>query len=554
MSEFIEITEAQHEEYNAAVDHPMQSFEWGEFRKATGVTVIRRAILSGNKLTEAFTVTIHSIPKLPFTIGYLPKSSIPSQKILDELNRIGKEYKCVFIQLEPNLTISQKQTEWKKFLETSGIKPAAHPLFTKYTFVLDITKSEDELLSAMHPKTRYNIRLATRKGVSVQEENTPEAFKEYLKLTHETTSRQGFYAHTPEYHKVQWKTLPHEAKEPYNQLSSHLLIARYEGIPLTTWILFVFKNALYYPYGASSNQHRNVMASNLMMWEAIRFGKKLGLQTFDMWGALGPDPDPNDPWYGFHRFKEGYGAVHTEFVGSYDLVINPSIYKLYALADKVRWTLLKLKNNMKLSAKPLLILLTLAAIFLAIKLPHLSIRMSDSNIYFYNGYQILHGQLLYKDIFFTNFPIIPYISAVYFLLLNGNLKLYYVTPLIETLITASFIFYIVQSKTKQLLVSTVSAAVYLFSFIILSTSDHQTGVFLASLFSVASFLAFDRKRFCLAGILSALFILTKAYFIPLALTYTVYLLIKKKYKKSSFLYYWLCNNYCGCTLTFFVVC
>ncbi len=344
MSVFIDITENDRGIYNAAVDHPMQSFEWGEFRKATGVTVVRRAVKSGDKLTHAFTLTFHKIPKTPFVIGYLPKGSLPSNEELDEIKRIGKKYKAIFIQLEPNLVVNQHQTEWQRFLQVSGVKPAAHPLFTKYTYILDLTKPENELLEAMHPKTRYNIRLAERKGVTVTEKDTPDAFNEYLKLTHETTNRQGFFAHTPTYHRIQWDIIPHQTEKPYNQLSSHLLVARYENQPLTAWILFVFKNVLYYPYGASSDQHRNVMASNLMMWEAIRFGKKLGLANFDMWGALGPDPDPHDPWYGFHRFKEGYGPTHTEFVGSYDLVIKPSLYKMYALADKIRWALLKLKK------------------------------------------------------------------------------------------------------------------------------------------------------------------------------------------------------------------
>ncbi len=78
-----------------------------------------------------------------------------------------------------------------------------------------------------------------------------------------------------------------------------------------------------------------------MMWEVIKFGKKLGLKTFDMWGALGENPDSKDPWYGFHRFKEGYGGKLVEFVGSYDLVIQPFLYQLYKVLDIFRWKLLR---------------------------------------------------------------------------------------------------------------------------------------------------------------------------------------------------------------------
>ena len=81
-----------------------------------------------------------------------------------------------------------------------------------------------------------------------------------------------------------------------------------------------------------------------MMWETIKFGKGLGLKNFDMWGALGDNPDNKDPWYGFHKFKEGYGARHVEFVGNYDFVINPFAYRIYKITNKIRWALLKVKK------------------------------------------------------------------------------------------------------------------------------------------------------------------------------------------------------------------
>ena len=123
-----------------------------------------------------------------------------------------------------------------------------------------------------------------------------------------------------------------------------MLVAKYKGKTLVTWIVFTFNNVLYYPYGASSSEHKEVMASNLMMWEAIRFGKKMGCKVFDMWGSLGPSPDSKDPWYGFHRFKEGYGGKLVEFIGSYDLVLSPFLYQLYNLAHRTRWLYLRART------------------------------------------------------------------------------------------------------------------------------------------------------------------------------------------------------------------
>lgn len=327
-----------------ASSHPLQSFEWGEFRKKTGVKVIRQ---------NGFQITIHKIPYASWSIGYLPKGQMPDKKMIEELEEIGRREKCIFIQLEPNVRelTSEEPSSVTWNLDKLGPKPSFHPLFTKYTFILDLTKPEDKLLKNMHPKTRYNIKVAQKHGVKVVEDNSDDAFETYLKLTRETTKRQGFYAHTEQYHRLQWETLPHKIinhrSSIIDQLSSHLLLAKYQGETLVTWIVFVYKDTLYYPYGASSNLHRETMASNLMMWEAIRFGKKLGLNKFDMWGSLGPNPDKNDPWYGFHRFKEAYGGELVEFVGSYDLIITPILYELYKIVDKVRWMFLKLTNSVR---------------------------------------------------------------------------------------------------------------------------------------------------------------------------------------------------------------
>ncbi len=318
--------------------HPLQSLEWGEFRKKTGVKVVQK---------NGLQLTIHNIPYLPWTIGYFPKGPLPDKKMLDELQKIGKEENCIFIQLEPNIGINTSEVaEWTpRRWKHLNLQSSFHPLFTKYTFILDLTKSEDELLKNMHPKTRYNIRIAQKHNVEVVEDNSDKAFETYLRLTRETTKRQGFYAHTEQYHRLMWKTL--QPKMEDNKLTAHLFLAKYNGEVLVAWILFVYKDTLYYPYGASSNEYRETMASNLMMWTAIKFGKKLGLKKFDMWGALGENPDPKDPWYGFHRFKEGYGPKLVEFIGSYDLVIQPFLYQFYKVLDTFRWKLLRFSKHLQ---------------------------------------------------------------------------------------------------------------------------------------------------------------------------------------------------------------
>ncbi|MBA3724653.1 MAG: peptidoglycan bridge formation glycyltransferase FemA/FemB family protein [Candidatus Levybacteria bacterium] len=343
--------------FNAVVSHPLQSYQWGEFREKSGVKVIRRGIFEKEKLVSGFQLTIHTVPHTNYTIGYLPKGALPTKAVIEELKKIGKEEKCIFIQLEPNVIdkrhsggVQNQSKEQQNQITDSGqarmtelgLTPAAHPLFTKYTFVLDLTQSEEEILKNMHSKSRYNIKVAQKHTVQVKEDNSDKAFKAYWKLTEETTTRQKFYAHTKRYHELQWETFKHSSMK--DELTSHLFTATYDGKILTTLLFFVFRDTLYYPYGASSNEHRNVMHSNLAMWEGIRFGKSLGLTKFDMWGAMGPDPDPKDPWFGFHNFKEKFSPDHVEFIGSYDLVLHPLLYQGYKVTDKLRWFLLKVKK------------------------------------------------------------------------------------------------------------------------------------------------------------------------------------------------------------------
>lgn len=323
--------------FNKKALHPLQTWEWGQFRQKTGIGVVRLGRYKDNKLVETAQITFHPIPFTDKKIGYFPKGPIPSRQMLGKLFETGKKENCVFIKLEPNIPINTKSID--VFTSQPHIRQSPHPLFTKYTFQLDLTKSEDDILKDMHSKTRYNIKVAQKNGVEVREENNISAFNNYLGLLFETTRRQKFYAHNQKYHQLMWETL-------HPGGIAHLLNAKIKDggkeITLVSWILFLLNGVLYYPYGASSGKFRNVMASNLMMWEAIRFGKKHKAAIFDMWGSLGPSPDVNNPWYGFHRFKEGYSPRLAEFAGSFDIIIDPFKYKIYSLLYKIREKLLAL--------------------------------------------------------------------------------------------------------------------------------------------------------------------------------------------------------------------
>ncbi len=339
------IREDEKKDYNNVVHHPLQTWEWGEFRKDTDVFVERIGFFQSGKLQKAIQVTFHPVPLLSGrTVGYFPKGDMPDEDQISALKQIGKKHNAIFIKMEPN--ISQKVgvpsafKQIDEFLRENGAV-SGRPLFTKHTFILDISPSEDKLFANLKSKTRYNINLAFKKGVKIVEDSSIEGMETYLDVLSETTKRQGFYAHGPEY---------------FRKMREHLLDAGimkifhavYENQVLTSWIMFLFDHRLYYPYGASRSIHRDVMANNLMMWEMIRYGKAEHCDQFDMWGSLGEDPDKKDPWYGFHRFKKGYGGDLHQFLGTYDLVLDSMWYKIFRIAENARWKILRLKTKLKI--------------------------------------------------------------------------------------------------------------------------------------------------------------------------------------------------------------
>ncbi len=309
------------------IKHPLQSREWGEFRKAWGNEVV---------WTHGYLLTIHKIPFLG-KVAIFEKGPAPTKQMLDTLKETARKEKLIFNKLEPN---EQRTNELTKLLKGNGCVPGK-TLFTPTTFWIDLTNPEEELLASFHPKTRYNIRVAQKNGVTVTEDNSDKAFNKYLQLTRETGERQGFYAHSEKYHRLMWEYLNKQLTTNNKQPIAHLLTAIYKGEIITTWILFSYNGFLYYPYGASSEKHKNVMANNLMMWETIKFGKKLGLKTFDLWGR--------EEGKGFTKFKEGYNPKVIEFLGTWDLVINKPAYAIYRLIESIRWPALRIAAKLGLA-------------------------------------------------------------------------------------------------------------------------------------------------------------------------------------------------------------
>lgn len=336
--------EEEKAKYNSLIKHPVQTWEWGEFQISQGHKVYRLGVFDKEDMVSAYCVSFHIIPHTKFSIGTLLRGPAVDKDMIENVRKIALDENAIFVKFEPdvyqktfdslnNPTSISINTDFPSFVISPKVA------FYPYSYVVDLSKTEDELLALMSSKTRYNIKVANRHTVKVEENTTDAGFGIYLKLLFDTTKRQGFFLHTQKYHRDLWNLL----KKTKNV---HIMLASLNGEVLAAFMLFTQKDKLFYPYGASLDVHREVMAPNLLMWESIRLGKSLKLKTFDMWGSLGPEASEREPGFGFHRFKQGFGGQLVQFMGTYDLVINQNLYQLYNLVDKYRWKLLRLKAKL----------------------------------------------------------------------------------------------------------------------------------------------------------------------------------------------------------------
>ena len=338
------LTDEYKDEFDKLVSHPIQSWVWGDFKESMGAVTERIGFFEDGKLKSGIQIIFSKIPKTNYTVGIASKTVMPEQEHIEALKEAAKKHRAVFIKVEPDVfspvqkynSLEEPIENKKKFLLKNGAKNGK-PFFEKYNFLLNIEKPEEDLLASFHSKTRYNIRLAEKKGVSIIDNSTEEGMEDYIRLMEETTKRQGFFNHNGEYFRRMFKIFPTDTLRIFE--------AVYKEEVLTAWILFKFNGKLYYPYGASGNNHRELMPNNLIMWEAIKYGKELNCSVFDLWGCLGPNPNTADSWYGFHKFKAGYNPQLVEYIGTFDFVYKPLMYKLFNFADKIRWVILKNKKR-----------------------------------------------------------------------------------------------------------------------------------------------------------------------------------------------------------------
>jgi peptidoglycan pentaglycine glycine transferase (the first glycine) len=322
--------------------HILQTWEWGEFKHDTvgwepERFVFRRA---GEVVAAAQALTRRTGP---LRVMYVPKGPALDtadadlrREVFAWLRDHARARGAIFVKIDPDVVAGtgipgEPEAEESPLgravmddLRALGYRFSREQIQFRNTHQIDLTRSEDDLLAGMKQKTRYNIRLAERKGVTVRAAGLDDLDLLYL-LYALTAQRDGFPIRPLDYYRRAWGAFMQAGL-------AHALVAEYGDKALAHVILFRFGARAWYFYGASSDEERQRMPTHALQWAAIQWAKAQGCTVYDLWGAPDDFDDPRDPLAGVHRFKAGLGGQVVRHIGAWDCPIRPAMYAGYTIA------------------------------------------------------------------------------------------------------------------------------------------------------------------------------------------------------------------------------
>ncbi|MGC9336319.1 MAG: lipid II:glycine glycyltransferase FemX [Anaerolineae bacterium] len=315
----------------------LQSWAWGAFKSRQGWSADRLVFQEAGQVVAAASILRRALPFLPVSVLYVPRGPVLDWtdaetvgRVLAELERLATGWKAISIKIDPDVyypgqapAFSTRPTcapDAAAVLSGRNWRFSGEQIQFRNTVLLDLGRSEDDLLANMKQKTRYNVRLAMRRGVRVRA-GTEADLPLFYDLYAETARRDGFPIRPPEYYYDAWQTF-------LKAQQACLLLAEVEGDAVAGLILLTFGSVAWYMYGASSERHRNLMPNNLLQWEAMRCAQAAGCRLYDLWGAP-HHLDESDPMWGVVRFKLGLGGELAEGLGAWDFPVSRPGYWLY---------------------------------------------------------------------------------------------------------------------------------------------------------------------------------------------------------------------------------
>jgi lipid II:glycine glycyltransferase (peptidoglycan interpeptide bridge formation enzyme) len=336
--------------WNAAIaglpqPHALQTWEWAQLKQKFGWQPLALQWRQGERLRAAALVLQRTQPLLGLAalhVLYAPKGPLLDdwgdtalrQRVLADLMQLARRKRALQIKIDPDVPLGQGYPD--PAAPEAGLTPhgavvqahlcslgwgySAEQIQFRNTVLLDLAPQEDALLAGMKPKTRYNIRLAQRKGVTIRTAQ-PADFPVMYHMYAETAQRDGFIIRGPEYYQTAWMIFTQAGL-------GEGLLAELDGELLGGVMIFRFGGRAWYIYGMSRPVHREAMPNYLLQWEAICRARLAGCRTYDFWGA--PESlDTGDRLMGVYRFKEGWGGVVERTLGAWDYTPSPWLYRLY---------------------------------------------------------------------------------------------------------------------------------------------------------------------------------------------------------------------------------
>ena len=352
--------------------HFLQTYEWGQVKAKYGWEPIYLVWDNAGKMKEEKSVDHLSSFVAPpsaaalilkrqilrnafaarLSILYSPKGPLLDwsnealrNRVLDDLQTFAKKQGAIFLKMDPDVVLGtgvpnsadnlidyNGQTVMSE-LKQRGWGYSSDQIQFKNTVLVDLSPTEDELLARMKQKTRYNIRLAEKKGVSVRV-GKPDDLPILYRMYAETSVRDGFVIRDEAYYKTVWGTFMANKQSPVSTQSvqsplAEPLIAEVNNQPVAAIFVFYFASRAYYVYGMSRDIHREKMPAYILQWEAMKRAKAKGCETHDLWGA--PDVfNESDSMWGVYRFKEGLGGKVVRTLGAWDYAPNRLWYNMYS--------------------------------------------------------------------------------------------------------------------------------------------------------------------------------------------------------------------------------
>ena len=310
----------------------LQSYEWGEIKRGSGWEPIRIAFgeegggFGPSKIAGAVSILKRKVPGAPFSLFYAPRGPVVQegdlqtlQAIFDELPVWAKAHGALALKIDP--FILEDDRPRIAVLQRNGFLHQSKQVQPRSTMIIDLIPNEDDLMAGFESKTRYNIRLAEKKGVTVREDSTEEGVKIFYRLSQETSRRDEFLIHPLSYYQ-------RVRRELVDRGMAALFHATHEGKPIASVFVFKFGSWCWYMYGASSNAYRNVMPNHALHWHIIRWAKAQGLTHYDLWG-IPSDPREGHPLYGVYRFKKGFNGKLVKLAGVYDRPFRKILYPIF---------------------------------------------------------------------------------------------------------------------------------------------------------------------------------------------------------------------------------